>query len=149
MSELLPGRTVESGTASGLPLRLAAPLSFWGGFDAENGLVIEQGHPDQGVSLQGRLLLMERAKGSSSSSSVLAEALRHGTGPCAMVMREADLIIALGAIVARELYGVVMPIVVVDADVWQQLCTVEGRLLVTALDDGSAWLSLPGPQVAL
>jgi predicted aconitase with swiveling domain len=143
MSELLPGRTVESGSASGLPLRLAAPLSFWGGFDAESGLVIEQGHPDHGTSLQGRLLLMERAKGSSSSSSVLAEALRHGTAPCAMVMREADLIVALGAIVARELYGVVMPIVVVDAAVWQRLCLVEGPLTVTALDDGSASLRLP------
>jgi predicted aconitase with swiveling domain len=140
MSELLAARTVESGTASGLPLRLAAPLSFWGGFDAERGLVVEQGHPDQGTSLQGRVLLMEYAKGSSSSSSVLAEALRNGTGPCAMVMREADLIVALGAIVARELYGAVMPIVVVDAAVWQRLRDLDGMLTVTALEDGSASL---------
>jgi predicted aconitase with swiveling domain len=143
MSELLPARTVESGTASGLPLRLAAPLSFWGGFDAARGILIEHGHPDHGASLQGRMLLMERAKGSSSSSSVLAEALRQGTGPCAMVMRERDLIVALGAIVARELYGAVMPIVVVDAVVWQRLCDIEGPLTVTALDDGSASLRLP------
>jgi predicted aconitase with swiveling domain len=142
MSELLPARTVESGTASGLPLRLAAPLSFWGGFDAERGLVVEKGHPDHGASLRGRVLLMEHAKGSSSSSSVLAEALRNGTGPCAMVMREADLIVALGAIVARELYGAVMPIVLVDAAVWQRLCEIEGPLTVTALDDGSALLRL-------
>jgi uncharacterized protein len=142
MSESLPARTVESGSATGLPLRLAAPLSFWGGFDAERGLVVEQGHPDRGASLQGRVLLMESAKGSSSSSSVLAEALRHGTGPCAMVMREADLIIALGAIVARELYGAVMPIVVVDAAVWQRLCNIEGPLTVTALDNGSAFIEV-------
>lgn len=138
MSELWPARTVESGSASGLPVCLAAPLSFWGGFDAEHGLVVEQGHPDRGTSLQGRVLLMEHAKGSSSSSSVLAEALRNGTGPCAVVMREVDLIVALGAIVARELYGVVMPIVVVDAAVWQRLCDIEGSLTVTALDDGTA-----------
>src|SRR6267142_3187023 len=140
MSELLAARTVESGTASGLPLRLAAPLSFWGGFDAERGLVVEQGHPDHGASLQGRVLLMEYAKGSSSSSGVLAEALRNGTGPCAMVMREADLIIARGAIVARELYGAVMPIVVVDAAVWQRLRDLDGMLTVTGLEDGSASL---------
>ena len=60
-----------------------------------------------------------------------------------MVMLEADLIVALGAIVARELYGVVMPIVVVDAAVWQRLCDIEGPLTVTALDDGNAWLSVP------
>jgi predicted aconitase with swiveling domain len=59
-----------------------------------------------------------------------------------MMMREADLIIALGAIVARELYGAVMPIVVVDATVWQRLCDNEGLLTVTALDDGSASLRL-------
>ena len=142
MGELLAGRTVESGSARGLPFRLAAPLSFWGGFDAERGLIVEKGHPDHGASLQGRVLLMERAKGSSSSSSVLAEALRNGTGPCAMVMCEAGLIVALGAIVARELYGAVMPIVVVDATVWQRLCDNEGPLTVTALDDGSASLRM-------
>jgi predicted aconitase with swiveling domain len=138
MSEVFPGRTVESGTARGLPFCLGAPLSFWGGFDAGSGLVVERGHPDNGASLKDRVLLMERAKGSSSSSSVLAEALRNGTGPCAMVMREVDLIIALGAIVARELYGTVMPIVAVDAAVWLRLCRIEGSLIVTAHDDGTA-----------
>ena len=55
-------------------------------------------------------------------------------------MREADLIVALGAIVARELYGAVMPIVVVDAAVWQRLRDLEGMLTVTGLEDGSASL---------
>jgi hypothetical protein len=35
-----------------------------------------------------------------------------------------------------------MPIVVVDATVWQRLCDNEGPLTVTALDDGSASLRM-------
>lgn len=132
------GVTVEGGRAQGSPVLLSESLSFWGGFDARRGVVVEHGHPDCGRSLQGRVVLMERAKGSSSSSSVLAEALRHGAGPCAMVMREADLIVALGAIVARELYGVTMPIVVVDAPTWERLTDVTQPLIVVATEGGRA-----------
>ena len=66
-------------------------------------------------------MLMERAKGSSSSSSVLAEAIRNGTGPAAIVMRERDLIVGLGCIVASELYGLHVPVVVVCESTWQVL----------------------------
>ena len=128
------GITVEGGRAQGSPVRLSEPLSFWGGFDARRGIIVEHGHPDYGRSLQGRVVLMERAKGSSSSSSVLAEALRQGAGPSAMVMRESDLIVALGAIVARELYGVTMPIVVVDASTWERLTEVTQTLTIIATE---------------
>jgi predicted aconitase with swiveling domain len=43
---------------------------------------------------------------------VLAEAIRAGTAPVAIVLSEPDPILALGAIVARELYGRAIPIVV-------------------------------------
>jgi predicted aconitase with swiveling domain len=132
------GITVEGGRAQGNPMLLSEPLSFWGGFDALRGVIVERGHPEYGRSLQGRVVLMERAKGSSSSSSVLAEALRHGVGPSAMVMRESDLIVALGAIVARELYGVTMPIVVVDASTWERLTEVNRTLNVLATEGGRA-----------
>ena len=55
---------------------------------------------------------MPSGRGSSSSSYVLAEAIRAGTAPAAIVLREADGIVALGAIVARELYGTSVPVVV-------------------------------------
>ena len=59
---------------------------------------------------------MPSGRGSSSSSYVLAEAIRAGTAPAAIVLREPDGILALGAIVARELYGARVPVVVLDAD---------------------------------
>ena len=116
-----PAQAIVTGRGGGAPLLLAEPLSFWGGYDASEGRVVEAGHPQCGARLAGRVMLMERAKGSSSSSSVLAEAIRNGTGPAAIVMRERDLIVGLGCIVASELYGLHVPVVVVDESTWQAL----------------------------
>ncbi len=102
------------GEAEGSTLALDEPLSFWGGFDAESGVIIDQRHPQAGAVLTGKMLVMTSGRGSSSASSVIAEAVRLGTAPAAIVMEEADEIVALGAIVADELYGLRMPVAVVD-----------------------------------
>ena len=102
------------GVASGPVLALAEPLSLWGGVDPESGLIVEPSHPDHGRSIAGRVLAMPAARGSSSSSSILAELLRLGLGPLAIVLGERDEILVVGAVVARELYGVACPIVLLD-----------------------------------
>ena len=119
-----PANAIVAGQGRGAPLLLAEPLSFWGGYDAVQGCIVEARHPQCGAQLAGRVMLMERAKGSSSSSSVLAEAIRNGTGPAAIVMRERDLIVGLGCIVASELYGLHVPVVVVNETTWQALVGV-------------------------
>jgi len=105
-------RTLVPGTAEGRALVLDEPLSFWGGVDPETGDITDVRHPQHGANLTGRILVMHSGRGSSSSSSVLAESIRSGTAPAAIVLGEADPILALGAIVARELYGKVTPLVV-------------------------------------
>lgn len=105
------GTPLHAGEASGHVLRLDSPLSFWGGVD-ESGQIIDRHHPQFGVSLRGRLLTMTSGRGSSSSANVLAELLRTGSGPAAIVMAEPDAIVTLGAIVAGELYGRATPVVV-------------------------------------
>jgi predicted aconitase with swiveling domain len=55
---------------------------------------------------------MDHGKGSSSSSAVLAESLRLGTGPAAIVLREPDQILVTGVLVARLLYDVECPVLV-------------------------------------
>lgn len=126
--------SVVPGKGQGPRCLLDEALSFWGGYDAEAGRIIEARHPQFGVCLAGTTLLLARAKGSSSSSSVLAEAIRNGTGPAAIIMRERDLIVALGCIVASELYEVHVPIVVVDAATWTRLAALPAgtRLRVQA-----------------
>ena len=105
----------HAGRAAGEVIVLDEPLSFWGGFDATTGRITDRHHPQVGLSLAGRVLVMPSGRGSSSSSSVLAEAIRAGTAPVAIILRESDLIVALGAIVAAELYGRQVPIAVVAA----------------------------------
>jgi predicted aconitase with swiveling domain len=110
------GRTLVPGRAEGTALVLDEPLSFWGGLDPATGTIVEANHPQRGASVTGRILVMPSGRGSSSSSTVLAESLRLGTGPAGIVLGELDEIIAIGALVAGELYGRTIPVVVVEPE---------------------------------
>lgn len=116
-----PGRTLVGGEVTAPVLVLDEPLSFWGGFDPHDGRVIDRNHPQHGEVLTGRVVVMAASRGSSSSSSVLAEAIRLGTAPAAIVLGEPDAIVALGALAAAELYDRLVPIVAVPA--WRELVT--------------------------
>jgi predicted aconitase with swiveling domain len=127
------GRTLVPGEARGPALVLSEPLSFWGGLDPATGVIIDVHHPERGAVVTATVLVMPGGRGSSSSSSVLAEAIRAGTAPAAIVLAEPDPIIALGAIVARELYGVSIPIVVLEMN---ELRTGQA-VSVSAAEDGA------------
>jgi predicted aconitase with swiveling domain len=111
----LQGRPLVAGEAAGPALVLEAPLSLWGGLDPHSGRLSDHHHPQLGATVAGRVLVMPSGRGSSSSSSVLAEAIRLGTAPLAILLDEADAILVLGAIVAEYLYGRTCPIVVLPA----------------------------------
>jgi hypothetical protein len=96
----------------GRALVLEEGLSLWGGMDPATGELIDAHHPQRGASLTGRILVMPSGRGSSSSASVLAESVRAGTAPAGIVLGEPDLILAIGAAVAEELYGIRVPVVV-------------------------------------
>jgi len=130
------GRTLVAGFARGQALRLDEPLSLWGGLDPATGRVIDRRHPQAGLDVSGRVLLMPSGRGSSSSSSVLAEAVRAGTAPAAVVLLEPDPILAVGAVVAAELYGRRMPVVVLDEAAYHAIRT--GDEVVVEADDDSA-----------
>lgn len=127
------GRTLVPGEGRGPALVLSEALSFWGGLDPATGRIVDVHHPQRGAVVTGTVLVMPGGRGSSSSSSVLAEAIRAGTAPAAIVLTEADPIIVLGAIVARELYGASIPIIELEtSDV------LTGReATVSAREDGA------------
>lgn len=118
------------GEATGPALVLDEPLSLWGGLDPETGDIIDQRHPQCGRNVTGRVLVMPVGKGSSSASSILLEAVRLGTAPAAIVLAEADAILALGAAVARELYGVAPPVVVVDRETFDAIDDGKGLVVM-------------------
>jgi predicted aconitase with swiveling domain len=117
---------------SGPALVLDEPLSLWGGMDPASGRVIDAHHPQLGEVLAGRIVVMPSGRGSSSSASVLAEAVRAGTAPSAIVLGEPDLILAIGSAVAEELYGVAVPIVVIGRT---QAAAMRDGVVVTIRDE--------------
>jgi predicted aconitase with swiveling domain len=124
------------GSAEGLALVLYEPLSLWGGVDPATGTIIDRRHPQRGASASGRVLIMPAVRGSSSSSSVLAETVRAGCAPAAILLGEPDLILPVGAAVAEELYGRRVPIVLLAAADLAGI--VDGQHLV--IDDGEVTL---------
>lgn len=93
-----------AGTASGSTLVLDEPLSFWGGVDPITGEIIDRSHPQSGTVITDRILIMPGGRGSSSASSVIAECIRAGTAPAGIILEEPDPLLALGSLVAAELY---------------------------------------------
>ncbi|WP_175778820.1 aconitase X swivel domain-containing protein [Burkholderia cenocepacia] len=139
----LTGDTLVPGSACARPFVLDKPLSFWGGYDSGAGRIVDRGHPQAGASLAGKVMVMPHAKGSSSSSSVLAEAVRNGTGPVGIVLKERDLIISIGAIVAAELYAIAVPVVCVSDDVYDAIVAATGEVRIEAGEgDGGARIYL-------
>ncbi len=122
-------RVIVAGSASGKVLALDEPLSFWGGFDSETGTITDRAHPQLGACLAARIVTMTVGRGSSSASTVLAESIRRGTAPAALVMLEPDEIVALGAIVAEELYGLVLPIVLVDETTYELVSAADSATI--------------------
>jgi len=113
--------SLVEGEAEGPVTVWSTALSFWGGFDIASGRVIDRSHPAFGTTIRGRVLAMPSGRGSSSTSSVLAEAIRLGTAPAAIILTTPDPIIAVGAIVARKLYGRTCPVLVCEASDFESL----------------------------
>jgi len=143
-SRALHGRVLHPGIGAGEVLLLDAPLSFWGGTE-HTGTVIDARHPQHGQSLAGRVVAMTAGRGSSSSSGVLAEQIRSGHAPAALLVTEPDTILVIGALAAAELYGLFLPIV--QLETLQDLAEAAGRVVeVTAEEaDEQATIRLTGP----
>lgn len=108
------GTILHAGTAVGPVLRLDEPLSFWGGFDPVTGAIIDRSHPQAGLSIAGRVLALPGSRGSAGTPAGVAESLRRGSGPAAMLLARPDVNIAVGAMVAARLYAVRIPVLVLD-----------------------------------
>jgi len=123
------GRALVAGEASGLVLASAEPLSFWGGYDARTGEIIDRRHPLSGQMAAGRVLAVPFTRGSSTTAQVLLEAVRAGTAPAAIVTAQVDAFVSLASIVADELYQRPLPIVVLDRADFDRLRTGESAIV--------------------
>jgi predicted aconitase with swiveling domain len=98
-------RALVKGRVRGPVLFLDEPLSFWGGLDPASGRVIDRHHPQLGLCLTG-----------------------------AIVVGEPDEIIVTGCLVAAELYGTTVPVLVATEGT---IRTLESAAEVSIDVDGS------------
>ncbi len=112
-----------AGEVNGVALVLGDDLSFAMAFDVSSGRITDVHSEGQGESVVGRVLVMDSGRGSSSASTALAEAIRLGTAPAAIVLGEIDEILAVGAIVARTLYDRTCPIVLLETAARERITT--------------------------
>ncbi|TSD87677.1 DUF521 domain-containing protein [Mycobacterium sp. KBS0706] len=109
-SRLAQGLSILSGIACGPVIAMDEGLSFWGGVDAATGMVIDVHHPRHGVPLAGAVVLMPTSRGSCSGSGVLLELAMAGRAPAALIFCEPEDTLTLGAIVAAEMFGRLIPV---------------------------------------
>lgn len=110
------GRPVVAGSAEGVAVVSRQPLSFWGGLSPRTGEIIDRRHERSGTIVTGKVFVFPQGKGSSTGSAVLMEGIKAGTAPAAIVNVKVDPILALGAIVADELYHQTVPVVVLSQE---------------------------------
>jgi predicted aconitase with swiveling domain len=92
-------RKLVPGKGEGEALAAAATLSFWGEVDPMSGRIIAAGHPLEGQTLRGKVLVIKSTKGSSATSLVMGLAHQQGNAPVAIVNTEIDCLGVLGCVV--------------------------------------------------
>jgi predicted aconitase with swiveling domain len=97
--KVLRGRVIKAGRAEGTALVSPEPIGFFGMIDAETGIVVEKGHPLEGETVAGRVLVFPSGKGSTVGSYSLYRLARAGLAPAAIINAESEPIVAVGAII--------------------------------------------------
>ncbi|MDH2328162.1 aconitase family protein [Cereibacter sp. SYSU M97828] len=106
----MTGIALVPGTASGPVIASAEGLSFWGGVDPATGVVIDAHHPLHGRCITGAVLMMPTSRGSCTGSGVLLDLTLTGRAPAALIFREAEDILTLGALIAGRMFDRSLPV---------------------------------------
>lgn len=138
-----PALLIAPGTAQGAVILSDPGLSFWGGVDAATGVVIDAHHPLHGQSLAGRVVLMPSSRGSCTGSGVLLELVLGGHAPAALIFREGEDVLTLGALIAGRLFGQPLPVLRLGADAFAQVAQApQVQITTTHLIAGDLTLPL-------
>lgn len=97
----LKGRIISRGKGEGEALVTSQPISFYGGVDPNTGEIIEKGHELQGKSVKGKVLVFPIGKGSTVGSYTLYRLKKNGAAPAAIINRECETVVAVGAIISE------------------------------------------------
>ncbi len=115
------GQFYVSGKVTGKLVKSERPISFWGGLDPKEGKIIDRRSDICGREVADRILAFPEGIGSSTTSAVLLEAVRNSRAPLGIVNITTEPILLTGALVAKEFYGEVIPIVSVSREEFEKL----------------------------
>ncbi len=97
----LKGKKIVGGRAEGELIVSLKPLSFLGGVDPETGVITDAESDIRGQSIAGKILAFPRGKGSTVGSYVVYALKKNGKAPKAIIVGEAETIVATGAIISE------------------------------------------------
>lgn len=97
----LHARVIKAGVAEGEALVSSQALGFLGVVDPDSGLVTERTHELYGQSVAGKILIFPTGKGSTVGSYTIYRLKKSGHAPLAIINRESEPIVAVGAIISN------------------------------------------------
>lgn len=100
-TRIFEGRQVIAGRVAGPALVTRERISFFGGVDPASGKVTESGHPLEGFSLAGIVLVYPGGKGSTGATYTLYDMAAKNTAPLAIISPEADNVTLVGAVLGK------------------------------------------------
>jgi uncharacterized protein len=96
---IFQGRPISKGKARGYAIVLRSAFSFLGGVNPGSGiLTVSSGK--EGQSLDGKVFVFQRGKGSTVGSYTLLDLRKNGHLPAAIINEQAETIVATGAVMA-------------------------------------------------
>jgi predicted aconitase with swiveling domain len=97
----MKGRKIFGGKVEGEALVSKEGISFYGGVDPDTGVVTEKGHPLEGQSVSGKVLVFPVGKGSTVGSYTIYRLKKNGKAPLAIINKECETVVAVGAIISE------------------------------------------------
>jgi len=97
---ILSGRKISKGVAEGEVLKSTSPISFLGGVDPKTGVIMDKSSNSFGKSIKDKIFVFPMGKGSTVGSYVIYQLKKNGVAPLAIINREAETIVSVGAIIS-------------------------------------------------
>ena len=97
----MKGRKIFPGKVEGEALVTKDAISFYGGVDPDTGVITDKGHELEGQSIAGKILVFPHGKGSTVGSYTMYRLKKNGKAPLAIINRETETVVAVGAIISE------------------------------------------------
>lgn len=97
----MKGKIIYPGKVKGKAIVSPEPIGFYGGVDVKTGEIVESGHPLEGRSIKGKILVFPHGKGSTVGSYIIYGLKKLGNAPLAIVTKNIDTVTAVGVIISE------------------------------------------------